>query len=1613
MSDHILGLCEKTDSLDIAIGYFYSDGFNLIEKCLQKVKKIRIIMGQDTSQKTIDDIADTESSLGKHVNDGKVEIRIYETDRITDRKFHGKTWIFNGTNIAIVGSSNCSINGLQKNKELNVIIDIEEVKGWYESIWKESTQYDPKKLRIIKKTFECPILKPEQEESDTPHEYQTEAIDKVVKKLETEDKCKLIMACGTGKTFVSIKIMEEIISDSGVCVYFVPSISLIPQTLAQFKRNGRGHNYHAVCSDKTATNIDDDATRSDLDVESSTNPDDLVKKLKKRDKSKPFVIFTVYNSWKVTSDGLEKSGIKPELVLYDEAHRTTGKRDGFAGDSLHKLDAAKKVFMTATPRVYKNSGDKNVNSMDDKDTYGTTAYNLSFTDAVEKDRLVPFRIILPQFKKSEQNSEKLDHKDKLRAIWEGIKYPNGIDSDRKFLQRMIVFHNTINKSRVFAGTMKGNKITGEEKDEDYEKKYKNYEKKYKEYMMKHIPSDDSEAESCTVSVRHVDSTMSAKQRRKDIEWLKDSSNDETECRILSNARCLQEGVDVPALDGVAFLDPKRSPVDIIQAIGRVMRKDKGKEYGYVMLPIPTFSDSDPESELKRSPTYRMISDIMSALLAHDNKLSSLLNQSFLIDRERTGKSTTKSFDDYLKTLLVNASPSQINYIRTVMIDLVDKTYYPRYGLDLGKKAVEIEEKIKSEASIVKNAEVITKLQHDLKTLINDSITLDDARKVLCQHAVLRPVFDQLFPESKANNPVSAELDKTVDKLDVDLHEMQDIYDLIKNEMSNMDDPVVKQEFIRNLYDSFFKGADSKASTKHGIVYTPVEVVDFILNSVNDVLKSEFGKTFSDDSVKVLDPFTGTGMFVTRLLQSGLILNEKLESKYKHDIHCNDIELLAYYTALANIETTYYEIENNRVPFNNILFTDTFSQNPLYFKNGINWKKQQKIEETFGGSHKLLGQQKNTQLNVIIGNPPYFGGQETASAGTESTKHIELEKLIKDSYIEYAPKGNTKVLYNSYIKAFRWASYRIGVSGVIGFVTPESFISGITMSGVRKCINDEFTDIWCFNLRGNTKLSGEAGRKTGGNIFGSGSREPISITIFSKNPAKIKSGKCTIHYKTSDDYLKTKEKLNVLKTTKSIYSIKNWQTIIPNKYHDWINQLGNENEEFKVHMALGDKNLKGKNPKSMFDLFSNGLKTHRDAWVYNASNIDLETNIKTTIDYINTQVSDPFEINPLKCAWTSTMHKKIKKLKLPIKFSNKHIRMATFRPFVKQYLYFDPIFIDTKYHIPKFFTFNDKNPTIIAPDKIKGEFSTLMTDTTPDLHIHESSQCFPLHIKNNASKMSVGGGGENSKQNSIISSQSYNNSSRQNRWRVLGIHDRCDAGFRDTSTRSVFPDEGDEMIDNITDYALKEYQVNYNDDSIIKEDVFYYTYGILHHLGYREKYQKNLVRGIPRIPMVPDFWLFSKAGMSLGQLHMDYETCKRYDLGKPLKTIPDNPQKIRFGKKKNKDGRNEFDTAVLIIDDIKVYNNLPKVKYVVNEKTPIGWLTWTPKKSKANIDQAPFRVYTGKEMQAMIERLCFVGVETDRIMEKISKEPFESPNAPKYNVEEKPANTLDGTFVEQQ
>ena len=421
-----------------------------------------------------------------------------------------------------------------------------------------------------------------------------------------------------------------------------------------------------------------------------------------------------------------------------------------------------------------------------------------------------------------------------------------------------------------------------------------------------------------------------------------------------------------------------------------------------------------------------------------------------------------------------------------------------------------------------------------------------------------------------------------------------------------------------------------------------------------------------------------------------------------------------------------------VPFDGMSLTDTFDQDSEYRKNESHRATQHKFGTSLKEAHERIQSQKWAHLHIIIGNPPYSVGQGNANEDNKNISHPILEGRLRETYVKRAPKGNKVSLYNSYIKALRWASDRIGKSGVIGVVTPSSFITGNAEAGVRTCLYEEFTDVWCFNLRGDAKLSGEARRQTGGGIFGSGSREPIGITILVKNP--IKQG-CTIHYKEVDDYLTREEKLDVVNNVGSIIGIEDWEDMEPDKHHDWINQRGQSGDDFEKHMCMGSKEVKrGKSAEAMFGMYSNGLKTHRDAWVYNSSIEELDNNMKRTIMYCNTQDPNNFVINTKEVAWSPGLTKALKKLSKPFEYDKSKIRTALFRPFTKRHLYFDPILVEAKYRIPSFFPFADsKNLAIMIPDKIKGKFSTFMTDMTPDLHIHEASQCFSLRTKTDKGK----------------------------------------------------------------------------------------------------------------------------------------------------------------------------------------------------------------------------------------------------------------------------------------
>ena len=686
---------------------------------------------------------------------------------------------------------------------------------------------------------------------------------------------------------------------------------------------------------------------------------------------------------------------------------------------------------------------------------------------------------------------------------------------------------------------------------------------------------------------------------------------------------------------------------------------------------------------------------------------------------------------------------------STVLDLRSDSYYIRYGIKLGRAARRIEmmirAKIDQEQDISKRIDTLHK---DLKALVGETLTKTDTIKTLAQHMVLYRVFNMLFPNG-FNNPISRAMESAISGLnpDAELEDFKEFYAAVEYDIRLIKTPKMRQELIKKIYESFLRGADKKSADKHGVVYTPIEMVDFIIHSIDYVLNTEFDTSFADASIKVLDPFTGAGTFIARLLESGMIPHDKLYENYKRNIHANELMLLAYYVASVNIETTYQSLihDHRYVRFDGMSLTDTFDQDPRHCVSEKHCKASRKFGETLKEQERVKSQ-KLEHLHIIMGNPPYSSGQKSANEDNENTRHPRLEKSIKNTYMNKARTigytSSISSLNNSYIKAFRWASDRIGKSGIIGFVTPSSFVMSDSQAGLRACFEEEFTDIWCFNLRGDGKIK-ENWKKEGAKIFRSCSREPIGIIILVKNPAKQK---CTIHYKAVDDYVNTvRKKLEIVRSVGSVAAISDYKLKTPNKYHDWINQRGEEDEEFKKYMPMGirkrDKKKKiTKKNQSIFTTFSNGVRTGRDAWVYNASEKKLEANMKKTIAYCSAQDPDKFQIDPKQAAWSKDLSSALKKLQPEKpKFIKSNIRKALYRPFIKQYLYLDGnVFVAKAFSLPSFFPpVNTKNPTIVVPGKINGEFSVFITDMMPDADVVLHGRCFPLRVKNNVDRVIKG------------------------------------------------------------------------------------------------------------------------------------------------------------------------------------------------------------------------------------------------------------------------------------
>jgi predicted helicase len=1405
--------------------------------------------------------------------------------------------------------------------------------------------------------------------------HQSDALADVSGGLAVADRGKMIMACGTGKTFTSLKIAEAIAGKGKRVLFMVPSLALMSQTVREWTNDTETPiRAFAVCSDghvgKRRKSTDDVAEIEihDLAFPATTDPVKVAAKAGEDDADRMTVIFSTYQSI-VTLTRAQEAGLPDfDLIICDEAHRTTGATlDGEEESNFVKIHsndhvkASKRLYMTATPRIFgdnvRSKADEvgaELASMDNPALFGETLFYRGFGWAVQNGLLTDYKVIVlamdeglvsaaVQKRLGDAGSELvLDDATKIIGCYKAltkIDLKADVTADPHPMRRALAFAKDIRSSKLI-------------RDE--------FTAVVDEYLgQDSLIESDEPSTHLQCEIEHVDGTFNAKTRGALLDWLKADAGENT-CRILTNARCLSEGVDVPALDAIMFLHPRKSQIDVVQSVGRVMRKTDTKKMGYVILPVGVPAGVPPEQALADNERYRVVWQILNALRAHDERFDSTVNKASL----------GQDISDKVEIVGINADSEELRSVTAVVQKLPNKTKAAGSGIGAGNggpgdDVIEGPEPTQTEmtfsidefsraimAKIVKKcgtrdywedwsasiAEIaknhITRLTAllkdpdtearrafdaflgELRDDLNDTISEGDAIEMLAQHIITRPVFETLFEGHKftAENPVSRAMQRVLDvlneaNLDKESRDLEKFYASVKMRSQGITDPEAKQKLIVELYDKFFRRAFPRTTEKLGIVYTPVEIVDFIIHSVNEVLQSEFGQTLGSPGVHIIDPFTGTGTFITRLLQSGLIAPEEMEHKFRHEIHANEIVLLAYYIAAINIEAVYHGLQGgDYVPFEGICLTDTFQ---MYESDDL-------ISHYMPDNSERRKRQKATDIRVIVGNPPYSAGQGSANDNNANVAYPTLDGRIRDTYAARSKATLKNSLYDSYIRAFRWASDRIGEAGIMAYVSNAGWIDGNAADGMRACLKEEFSDLYVFHLRGNARTSGEQRRREKGNVFGEGTRTPVSISVFVKNPTASSHGR--IHYCDIGDYLDQNQKLAAIRSFSSIRGISEaslWTPVSPDGHNDWLNQ---RDESFSNFIRSATK--KKVDEETLFWDHSNGVKTNRDAWCFNYSKPEVMKSVAKSISFYNSEVDrfralgspetepkDFVDRDPTKMSWDRTEVAGVGRgRKLTV--HEDRFFLGRYRPFTRQWMYFERSFNNCVYQMPKLFPTPSAENRIICVSQPggNGNFFALMAAQVVSLHFVDvfGSQCFPLSIHGE-------GHGDVGDDDDLFSSSSQLGGSG----------------------------------DGITDAGLKHFQDAYPGETITKEDLFYYVYGLLHSEDYRAKYSDNLSKELPRIPRVKtaaDFWAFSRAGRELGDLHVNYESVEPYPVtikqGDLRLADIKNPEafyrvtKWAFGKT----GKEKDKTTVIYNGNITMQDvPLEAYDYVVNGKPALEWV----------------------------------------------------------------------------
>ena len=1405
--------------------------------------------------------------------------------------------------------------------------------------------------------------------------YQQKALEKVIEGFKKYDRGKLIMPPGSGKTFVALKIAEKVVGRGGYVLFLVPSIALADQTLrAWLEDSDVPIRPFAVTSDVSVGRVEDSVEKTTLlTIPPTTDAQKLTEVASEPDPEKMTVIVSTYQSIDVISEA-QKLGLPEfDLIICDEAHYTTGlgdRNDLSPFKKVHKneyVKGKKRLYMTATPKVFSvaikekaKEADLEIYDMSDEDVYGPTFFHYKFYDAVQEGFLTDYKVVVLTVSEREVQEKLYEY------LNEG--YLNVEDTAKM-----------VGIIKAFEGNIKGEKIEVNIKRAVIFCSSIQRSKKVSSELQKVAKELNS---SLNVAPFHIDGNMSASERKRLLDWLRAGPQGSEDVRVLTNARVLTEGIDVPALDSVVFLDPRKSIVDIVQAMGRVMRKAPGKKYGYIVIPVVVSEDKDIEEQLEGNK-FRTIWQVVGGLRSLDESLPARVRQIMIsqssyrevqegpggiegevrYDRERA--TVEWSADSVLMMEFSEAIPPDLRekLKKAIVPKIVEKVggkkYLETWAKDVAKRVRRIlrhvNEAIKRDQAIRNDFE---KFLNALRQVINPAITEEEAKSMLVQHMITKPIFDAIFEgyEFLKDNPVAQTIEKLSSHftkfIEAETEDLEEFYREVRIRVKGIDKEAERQDFLRQLYDCFFKLAFPDVADRLGIVYTPVELVDFLIKSVEDILQNEFNSSLNDENVVILEPFVGTGTFLTRLIS--FLDTDALKRKYSSgEIWGNEILLLPYYIALTNIESTYFDKTGEYQPFKYLLLTDTFE---------LDEKRRKGHQLTFGffpqSYTELMEKENKARINVIISNPPWRAGQEDMTDLNMSLKYENLDRRIKQTYADRSKAKLKNALYDSYVRAIRYASDRIGDRGVVAFVLNNGFIDSNSFDGFRKSLAEEFKKIYVFNLRGNARTQGEEWKKEGDKIFGQGSRAGVALLILVKDK-KDRNEPAEIYYYQVEDYLKRHRKLELLKEFGSVKNVP-WQKIVPDEDGNWINQ---GSEEFKEFIRVED----------IFEVIRPGLATAKDFWVYDFSKGKLHEKMKRFVEEYNKHVrlvkegkikkKEDLSTDKTKISWSESLIKAVfSRDAEEVSFETAgEIRKAVYRPFVDMRLYFSTLFNERAGAFLQILPTEDAENRIIsftAPGSGR-EFSAIVTNKITDQHIFASVSCISLYIY-----ISL----EDAKKKA---QQTLFSSVLSKFYRTVKLGDK-------TYGRRL----------NIK-YKFYEKLKDHFKTDIEPEDIFYYVYAVLSNPEYGKKYANDLRRERPRIPMPKDLETFNKLveiGKRLADLHVNYENAPEYPLEveirgdrnkletyfPDIRIDKDNPSVIRY---------NEYITI----------RGIPEEAYEwkIAGRSPLEWIAEyvRPRKHKDSgivIDPADYIKETGDREYfiRLIKKVVKVSLETQKIFKEL-------------------------------